>query len=205
MNVISLWFTRFWLNTLASTALVFGLKKRALEIYRQIATVAPRDEASLCAVGTMLMDDGDVAGAIDVFLRLLEINPRNAEAWFDLGYIYEQRGDDHNAERCFRESIALKPELDRAWYGLALVLIRRNRLREAVDALTHNTELQPFSPYGWYQLAMTHHHLGEIAKAWRVQERLAGFEPKYAAALKRDLEQVAPRAASPHQAVPTTT
>jgi hypothetical protein len=42
---------------------------------------------------------------------------------------------------------------------------------------------------------MTHHHLGHSAEAWQVQRQLAEFEPKFAATLKRDFEQTAPRAA----------
>ena len=62
--------------------------------------------------------------------------------------------------------------------------------------LKKNTELQPFSPYGFYQLGMTYHHLGASGDAWRTVERLRQFEPKYAATLKRDIENTPSRAAS---------
>ena len=60
--------------------------------------------------------------------------------------------------------------------------------QQAVDVLKKNIALQPFSPYGYYQLGMTYHHLGESAEAWRIHDKLKGFEPRYAATLKRDIE-----------------
>jgi len=35
---------------------------------------------------------------------------------------------------------------------------------------------------------MTYHHLGESGEAWRIHEQLKGFEPRFAATLKRDMD-----------------
>ena len=43
---------------------------------------------------------------------------------------------------------------------------------------------------------MTYHHLGRSEEAWKMYEKLTQFEPKYAATLKRDLEQTNPQAVS---------
>jgi hypothetical protein len=63
--------------------------------------------------------------------------------------------------------------------------------------LKKNTELQPFSPYGFYQLGMTYHHLGRSGDAWRTVETLKKFEPRYAATLKRDIENTPARSNAP--------
>jgi len=181
--------TKPWLRASASAALVLGMKRHALEAYEQIVAVDPRDVAARATVGTMRMEQGDAIGAIDAFLKLIEVAPDHADSWFNLGFIYEQRDEQAPAERCFRRALELNASLDRAWYGLALVLIRSGRLSEAVPALKRNIELQPFSPYGYYQLAMTYQHLGASGDAWRTYEELKRFEPRYAATLKRDLEQ----------------
>ena len=73
------------------------------------------------------------------------------------------------------------------------MLIRDGRLEEAVTALKRTIKLQPFSPYGYFQLGMTYHHLGRSKDAWRLHEQLEGFEPKFSATLKRDLERTVPR------------
>lgn len=184
---------RWWLGILASIALMFGMKRRALDLYREIAALSPRDPHPGATVGSMLAELGEPDAAIASFVQLLQQHPDYADGWFNLGYLHEQRQNTAEAERCFRRALELKPDHDRAWYGLALVLIRTDRLAEAVEALKQNTKLQPFSPFGYYQLGMTYHHLGEAGDAWRTYEQLKLFEPKYAATLKRDLESIKPQ------------
>jgi hypothetical protein len=59
------------------------------------------------------------------------------------------------------------------------------------------------APYGYYQLGMTYHHLGRSDEACAGLEQLAGFEPKFSATLKRDIEQTR-RAASRFPPAPPT-
>jgi tetratricopeptide (TPR) repeat protein len=186
---------KWWLGALAAAAVVFGGRRFALDCYERIVALDPADERARNTVGNLRMELGDTTGAVRAFEQLLASSPRNATAWFNLGFIHDKQGADADAERCFRAAVEIDPKLDRAWYGLGLVLIRQGRLEEAVSALKRNTALQPFSPYGWYQLAMTLHHLGQGAEAWRIHDELKRFEPRYAATLKRDLEQTQPRGA----------
>jgi len=199
---LSVFMGKLWLRAVAFAALLLGMKRRALEAYEQMVALDPKDIVAHSTVGNLRMEAGDAAGATDAFLRLLEVRPDDADAWFNLGYIYEQRENQAEAERCFRRAVELNANLDRAWYGLGLVLIRTGRLREAVDVLKQNIKLQPFSPYGYYQLAMTYHHLGDSGDAWRTHEQLKNFEPRYAATLKRDLEQTSPQSRAP---IPSST
>ncbi|MCS6945654.1 MAG: tetratricopeptide repeat protein [Sutterellaceae bacterium] len=196
MKVVDRWLSWLWQRQRAYFAVLFGQKRVALDAYERLVALKPNDRIALATVGNLRMELGDAAGAAQAFETLLVQYPDDAESWFNLGYIYEHEDKLAEAERCFRRAIALKPSIDRAWYGLALVLIRTDRLHEAVEALKKNIELQPFSPYGYYQLGMTYHHLGEAGDAWRIYEKLKSFEPKYAATLKRDLENTVPRSAT---------
>lgn len=185
---------RWWLAALASIAVFLGAKRRALDLYAEIVELDPANLDARATLGNMLAELGEHAAAIEQFRRLVEAHPEHADSWFNLGYLHEQREQLDEAERAFRRAAELNPQHDRAWYGLALALIRRDRLPEAIEALKKNIKLQPFSPYGYYQLAMTHHHLGDSGEAWRVHEQLKGFEPRYAATLKRDLDNTPSRA-----------
>lgn len=185
---------RWWLAALASVAVFLGAKRRALELYAEIVALDPANVDACATLGNMLAERGELAAAIAQFRRLLDAHPDHADSWFNLGYLHEQHEQLAEAERAFRRAAELNPQHDRAWYGLALVLIRFDRLPEAIGALKTNIKLQPFSPYGYYQLAMTHHHLGDSGDAWRIHEQLKNFEPRYAATLKRDLENTPSRA-----------
>ena len=196
MSSIATRLTVWWLNRRANTALIFKRNQQAVEAYREMLAVDPRNEFALLMIGNLLAEAGDHAKAIAELERLTQLNPKHADAWFNLGFLHDKTDHPVEAERCFRRAVELKPSLDRAWYGLGLVLIREGRLDEAVDALKENIKLQPFSPYGYYQLGMTYHHLGRREDAWKVHEQLTGFEPKFSATLKRDLEQTPSRSVS---------
>lgn len=199
---MSLFFSKLWLRMSAFVAIVLGMKRRGLHFYESMVAIDPSDTLARVTVGNLRMELGDAAGAADAFSRLLEHKPDHAESWFNLGYVQEQRDNLVEAERCFRRAVELEATLDRAWYGLALVQIRTGELAQAVHALEKNIKLQPFSPYGYYQLAMTQHHLGDSDAAWRTYEQLKNFEPRYAATLKRDLENTRPRS-RPQQSPPS--
>lgn len=193
MSVLAGKLTLWWLNRRANTALIFKRSERAIEAYREMLQVDPRYDYARIMLGNLLAEAGNTAGAVTELQKLTEISPGNADGWFNLGYLHDKADNLADAERCFRRAVELKPALDRAWYGLGLVLIRDGRLLEAVDALKSNVRLQPFNPYGYYQLGMTYHHLGRAEDAWKVHEQLKGFEPKFSATLKRDLERTPPR------------
>jgi tetratricopeptide (TPR) repeat protein len=185
---------RWWLAAMASVAVFIGAKKRALELYAEIVALDPANLDARATLGNLHAERGDCAAAVAEFEQLVRAHPDHADSWFNLGFLYEQEERLDDAEGCFRRACQLNPQHDRAWYGLGLALIRCGRLGEAVDALKANIKLQPFSPYGYYQLAMTQHHLGSSGEAWRVYEQLKGFEPRYAATLKRDIESTPSRA-----------
>jgi tetratricopeptide (TPR) repeat protein len=193
MSSIASRLTIWWLNRQAHTALLFKRNVRAVEIYRRMLAVdASYDEARIM-LGNLLAEAGDHAGAARELEGLTQASPDNADGWFNLGFLHDKADNIDAAERCFRRAVQLKPKLDRAWYGLGLVLIRAGRLEEAVEALKQNIRIQPFNPYGYYQLGMTYHHLGRSDEAAKVVQQLAGFEPKFTATLKRDIERAPSR------------
>ena len=193
MSVIAKKLTIWWLNRQANTALIFKRNAQAIATYRRMLAFDPSYDEARIMLGNLLSEAGDHIGAARELERLTEVSPNNADGWFNLGFLYDKADNIAGAERCFRHALRLKPTLDRAWYGLGLVLIRDGRLEEAVEALKQNITLQPFSPYGYYQLGMTYHHLARNEDARKVHAQLEGFEPKFSATLKRDLERTPSR------------
>lgn len=196
MNAISRKLAVWWLHRRANTALIFKRREQAIQAYREMAAVDPGNGYAPIMLGNLLAEAGDLKGAVAELQRHVEASPNSADAWFNLGFLHDKADRLAEAERCFRRAVELQKSLDRAWYGLGLVLIREGRLEEAVEALKQNVKLQPFSPYGYYQLGMTYHHLGRTEDAWKVHAQLTGFEPKFSATLKRDIERTPSRALS---------
>lgn len=198
--VTTIW-RKFWLNRLASVAVLLGRNGWALSLIERVVALDPQDVSARSALGNLRAEAGDRAGAIREFESLLQIKPDHSVSWFNLGFVYEQAEQLDDAERCFRRALALDPKIDRAWYGLGLVLIRAGRLEDAIDALKQNIKLQPFSPYGYYQLGMTYHHLRQPEQARRIADDLQRFEPKYAATLRRDMQRTPPHGGCAQEAV----
>lgn len=196
IGVLTRWVIKWWLKRRANFALLINRSPQAIVALRAILRVDPADVYARSVLGNLYAKQGDSSSAISEFAELVAFHPEHADSWFNLGFLHDQRDELADAERCFRRAVELSPGLDRAWYGLGLVLIRENRLQEAIVTLQRNIKLQPFSPYGYYQLGMTYHHLGRSKEAWKVYDKLSQFEPKYAATLKRDLEQTKPQAMS---------
>ena len=57
------WLEKLWLNALATTALIFGQKRRALQIYRQIAALDPSDDTAASSVGNLSLALNRLDGA----------------------------------------------------------------------------------------------------------------------------------------------
>jgi tetratricopeptide (TPR) repeat protein len=191
---VSVWLQHAWCKTQANAALVLGQRERALELFQRMVELDPADGESQLSIGNLQVQLGDVPAGIETFRRLTAASPGLADGWFNLAFLLEGREQLGEAEAAFRRALAVNDKHDRAWYGLALVLIRNGRLAEAIDALRHNIKLQPFSPYGYYQLGMTQHHLGLADAARETVDKLKSFEPRYAATLKRDIENTPSRA-----------
>ena len=196
IGVLTRWIVKWSLKRRANFALLINRAPQAIRVMREILRIDPADVYARSVLGNLYAKQGDPSLAINEFSQLVAFHPDHADSWFNLGFLHDQRDELADAERCFRRAVELSPGLDRAWYGLGLVLIREGRLQEAIVTLQRNIKLQPFSPYGYYQLGMTYHHLGRAKEAWKVYEKLSQFEPKYAATLKRDLEQTKPQAMS---------
>jgi tetratricopeptide (TPR) repeat protein len=147
----------------------------------------PADAYALASRAHLLAELGRRDEAIADARSLVAAHPlRSAGDWFNLAFLLEEAGQLADAEAAFRRATEIDPKLDRAWYGLGLALIRQHRFDEAVAALKRNTELQPMSPYGWYQLARVHVDRQHPEEAEKIIRHLEGFEPKFAAQLKRE-------------------
>src|SRR5262245_18118020 len=84
----------WWLSALASVAVFFGRKRRALDLYQQIVELRPRNERAHSTVGNLQMELGDAQAAKRTFEALTAAAPRNATAWFNLGFICDHNNED---------------------------------------------------------------------------------------------------------------
>jgi tetratricopeptide (TPR) repeat protein len=176
----------FWMRWRAKALLTFGVRRAAMQVFRDIHARLPNDLHAINSLAYGELQSGHPAQALPWFERALALTPELSNAHFNVAFVSEELGNLEVAEREFLAAIAIEEKMDRAWYGLGLVLVRQGRLEEALKALRRNAKLQPMSPYGWYQIARVHVDLKQPDEAVRVIRHLKGFEPKVAAQLERE-------------------
>ena len=123
MTTIERLLTRWRLSTIGYFAVLFKRIPLAIDTYRQLVALAPRDRVLRSALGNLYSEAGDLEAAVQEFEQLTALAPSDADAWFNLGFLHDKRDELEPAERCFRRAAGQKPTLDRAWYGLGLVLV----------------------------------------------------------------------------------
>jgi len=115
----------------------------ALDEYRRLLAVAPRDPWVLNALGYHHAQARNWSAASDAFEAALEIDAANADAWFNSGYVRDQLADRAGAITAFRHAVDLAPAHDRAWYGLGMAYAGEGRHAEAVEALAEAAACNP--------------------------------------------------------------
>jgi tetratricopeptide (TPR) repeat protein len=178
--------TYLWHKWQAVVHLTLGRTGAALATYDRMLLNWPDDAYALASRAHLRAQAGDRAGALADCAKLTALPDATASHWFNQGFLLEADGQIEAAEASFRRALAMDDQIDRAWFGLGLVLTRQNRLDEAVAALQRNTQLQPMSPHAWYELARIHERRREPEEVARIIRHLQGFEPSFAARLRRE-------------------
>jgi protein O-mannosyl-transferase len=133
-----------------------GATREALESYRKAGQLNPAnwsvllrgENSEYLALGMMLEEAGDVAGAEDSFRRSLAVDPESSTANFYLGNVLMKSGNLDDAMRSYRRALELRPGYPQAHANLGTALLSAGRVSEAVESLekalmdiTNNPEL----------------------------------------------------------------
>jgi len=176
---------RCWFFTrIATWALVFRLRDIAIDYYRKVLALRPRDALTHARIAYLLYEAGQHAEGIAGYERVVQLEPNHADHWFNLGYMRQAAGAHRDAMQAFDRAIELNEKHDRAWFGKAMSLIAVGRLDDAIDPLRRNIRLQPMSPFGFMELTRVYFRLGDRDRAEKEMRRLKEFDPKNAARLE---------------------
>lgn len=83
--------------------------------------------------GNLLLETGDLTGAIIAYTTVLELDPNLATAHFNLGIAYKDKGRLEEAIHCYREAITLNPNFAEAYQNLAVALLKAGNVFESLD------------------------------------------------------------------------
>jgi len=142
---------------------------------REAVALAPQDVGHRFALGNLLQQGGDTAGAADAFEALLALDPGHAEAACNLALLRPQRG-----EAALRA--ALTPGLAGERRAAVLanlggLLAAEGRHAEAVAVYREALLAMPSSPQALGNLAYALKHAGRLDEADAVLGKLIEFKP----------------------------
>jgi eukaryotic-like serine/threonine-protein kinase len=119
--------------------------QRAEQFAQRALALGPRVAQTHLALGTVMADKYDYAGAAREFRTATELDPDNAYAWDLLSWAlaYEQPAEGAAAEKAVREALRLQPSMYEAHYHLGRALLAQQRYPEAIAAFQQARELSP--------------------------------------------------------------
>jgi eukaryotic-like serine/threonine-protein kinase len=119
--------------------------QRAEQFAQRALAMDPRLGETHLALGVVMADKYDYAGAAREFRTATDLEPDNAYAWDQLSWAlgYEQPPEAAAAEKAAREAMGLQPLMYGAYYHLGRALILQQRYTEAIAAFEHVRELNP--------------------------------------------------------------
>lgn len=85
-------------------------------------------------LGNLLLETGDLTGAIALYETVLEIDPSLPAAYFNLALALRQKGRISEAIANYKQAIALKPNYAEAYQNLGVTLLKAGNILEAIEA-----------------------------------------------------------------------
>ncbi|KQV60933.1 hypothetical protein ASC95_05785 [Pelomonas sp. Root1217] len=152
-----------------------GRLGEAVAMQREAVALAPADLAHRFALGNLLKESGDAAGAVDAWEAVLALDAGHAEAACNLSLLRPQRG-----EAVLTAALAAGLTGERraaALANLGGLRLREGRHAQAVAAYRQALDDAPTSPQALSNLAQALKQQGRLDEADAVLSRLITLEP----------------------------
>ncbi|MDR2011726.1 MAG: tetratricopeptide repeat protein [Rhodanobacter sp.] len=164
-------------------ALMEGDRERA-EHYFRVALRTGEEPHALAGLGALLMERGDMDGALRHLGRAAEVAPYDAMIQMMFGQALMRRDTPAFAEQAFASALRLRPDLHQARYWLGSALVRQTRYAEAASnyrALLDVPEFSVPAQLGLADIARNERRWEEAASGYRA---VLAMEPTQAAATR---------------------
>jgi protein O-mannosyl-transferase len=106
----------------------------------------PRSWLAHNDLGTILLNAGDLDGAMFHFQKALAIDPTLAGAYYNIGVINAERGNLDTAIEYYRKGLAIEPKIADARVNLGAALMQQGKLDEAIAEIQKGLDLHTRSP-----------------------------------------------------------
>lgn len=159
-----------------------GRLQVALDLYRQVLAVEPRQIDALHLGGLILHQQGDHRGAVAAIRQAVALAPAQPVLRNNLGEALRQAGEPELAVVELRAALALRPDYAGAHQNLGAALAA---LHDYDAARTHSleaTRLDPGSAEAWYNLGLLELDQCRLQECTQAMERALAIRPQHTAA-----------------------
>jgi arylsulfatase A-like enzyme/Flp pilus assembly protein TadD len=137
---------------------------RAVEYYRTVLKLNPKDGIAAYYLGVSQLESGDLEGAAGSLARALELSPTNFSAAFDLGVVYTRLQRADAAIQAFQHAVQVLPDFAEAHEALGELYLYQHQTDEAIRELERAVNINP-------KMAKAHYQLGRAYAAKGLQDK----------------------------------
>lgn len=161
----------------ANQALSAGHTKEAAALIDDILRIAPAHPDGLNLKAALLMNNGDLPGAIKLLAKITALVPDFAQAHFNLGTALNAQNKQKRALRALNRALEIDPAYTEAHYNIANAYRQMGNLTLAVEHYEHALGQQPAHSAAATNLASTHLELGNPLQALKASEQALQSDP----------------------------
>ena len=149
----------------------------AIATYQKIASADPEDEGTFFSLGSLYLENGQLAEAIGALSQVVKINPENLNGLTNLAIAQAQAEDYEGAEANYRKVIELNPDDFRPHFNLGNLYWQQEKYTAAKRAYEQVLQLEPDDGDARYNLAMVHLATEDMDGALPLLQQLAEQMP----------------------------
>ncbi len=155
----------------------------ALQLYRDVLALNPKEVNALNLGGLITSRLGDPEEGVQMLRAAVSLNPNYAEAHSNLGNVLQVTDRNDEAAAAYRRATELKPDYTDAHYNLGIVLRQSGDSEGAIAAFRRATECDPDSAPAFNNLGAMLQNTGDLEQAAVLFRRATEINPNYPSAL----------------------
>jgi 1,2-diacylglycerol 3-alpha-glucosyltransferase len=163
---------------LASTFIVSGEIKSALECLKKIRKIIPKDASLLNLLGSLYAQIGETEKVEDCFKQAVSFNPSFNEAIFNLALLYYYRNQFDKAVELFLRVIEINPQDAEAYNDLGVIYFQQGKNQKAKETFKKALKFKSDYKEALYNLIEIYLKEKDWENAQTVLSKLISLEPE---------------------------
>ena len=152
--------------------------KTSKSLFGRAIQVTTANHMMLDNYGSILVEQGEVDGAIKCFEESVRVFPDSPSGNNNLGCALQEKGDYKGAEPYFRHAIKVNPQFIHAYLNLGRNLQRQDRIPEANEIFAEALRLNTGKPDAYLRLGLNFAELQRFELAIEAFTKAIAMEPQ---------------------------